>query len=425
MVQKNILAIIWILIAFLVPAAYAGSMDLTTYYPAPYGEYQELRSTGNSYFATTTGNVGIGTVTPGGRLSIVQDMTMGNDVTDGSFQLGIHGATDFNKRLILGYDTNGNGFGFIKAGNRGVRYTPLVLQPNGGGVGIGTTTPNTADLYICDGGGPSSVAIDGANTSTASLSLMTKALGGSEAWNDRKYWLIAARGNAFADVGSRNDFFISFRNGLNDTWSNRFYIDQPTGFVGISTNNPLATLDVNGDIRVATGQIFSGTRCTGGSYYLDLQGDRNMVLYDSCTMGTTAIWASGTQTSDIRLKKDITDLGPMLGIVEKLNPIRFHYKEGVYDDKPHIGLSAQELEKFFPEFVYTPPSSENKLIFYDKISVVLIQAIKELKKEKDEEVESLKSESRVQQRVIESLRSESREQIELLKKEIAAIKEKK
>ena len=43
----------------------AEDITLTTYYPAPYGVYDELTTTGNTYLATTSGNVGIGTTVPG------------------------------------------------------------------------------------------------------------------------------------------------------------------------------------------------------------------------------------------------------------------------------------------------------------------------------------------------------------------------
>lgn len=41
----------------------AEDITLTTYYPAPYGAYKELTTTGDTYLATTSGNVGIGLVT--------------------------------------------------------------------------------------------------------------------------------------------------------------------------------------------------------------------------------------------------------------------------------------------------------------------------------------------------------------------------
>ena len=42
-------------------AASAEELTLTTYYPAPYGAYEELTTTGNTYLATAAGkNAGIG-----------------------------------------------------------------------------------------------------------------------------------------------------------------------------------------------------------------------------------------------------------------------------------------------------------------------------------------------------------------------------
>ncbi len=67
MFQKNISAGIVILILILTPFAYAAFEDvnwqkvqLTTFFPIAYGEYATLKSTNDSYFATTSGNVGIG-----------------------------------------------------------------------------------------------------------------------------------------------------------------------------------------------------------------------------------------------------------------------------------------------------------------------------------------------------------------------------
>ncbi len=130
----NIMGIVvfFIFVLFSLSFAVDETMTITTYYPSPYGSYNKL------YVAS---NVGIGTTAPGFELSVAQNMTMGGDVTNGTAQMVIQGATTVGKKLLLGYDTNGNGFGFIKAGNEGVTWTNLALQPNGGNVGIGTTGP--------------------------------------------------------------------------------------------------------------------------------------------------------------------------------------------------------------------------------------------------------------------------------------------
>lgn len=86
------------------------------------------------------GYTGLGSTTPKSRLHIAQDISMNTDVD--AQQLSITGATDDAKRLVIGYDVNGAGFGFIKAGWYQHQWTNLSLQPDGGNVGIGTTQPD-------------------------------------------------------------------------------------------------------------------------------------------------------------------------------------------------------------------------------------------------------------------------------------------
>ena len=70
-------------------------------------------------------------------------------------QLGITGASNPNKQLLIGYlaDSGGDaGYGAIQATYTGVKNTPLILNPNGGGVGI-LTTNVTNPLTIGQGSG--------------------------------------------------------------------------------------------------------------------------------------------------------------------------------------------------------------------------------------------------------------------------------
>lgn len=52
-------------------AGFSEDITITTYYPSPYGSYQELRTYGNTYLATDPGGqVGIGTTTPAAKLDV-------------------------------------------------------------------------------------------------------------------------------------------------------------------------------------------------------------------------------------------------------------------------------------------------------------------------------------------------------------------
>jgi len=94
----------------------------------PSSAYTPLNLIGNpAYF--TGGNVGIGTTSPGATLHVVADVTR---------QLYLSG-TDTTKVMKIGYNLGNNTC--VVEGFYGAGSVPLLLNPSGGNVGIGTTTP--------------------------------------------------------------------------------------------------------------------------------------------------------------------------------------------------------------------------------------------------------------------------------------------
>src|SRR3990167_4140545 len=59
------------------------TIQIDTYYPAPYGVYAELTTTSNTYLATEGGNVGIGTTSPTSELHIERD----NSITETTLRI--------------------------------------------------------------------------------------------------------------------------------------------------------------------------------------------------------------------------------------------------------------------------------------------------------------------------------------------------
>lgn len=59
------------------------------------------------------------------------------------------------------------------------------------------------------------------------------------------------------------------------------------------------------------------------------------------------------------------------------------FPEMGFSNDPQIGLIAQEVEKIFPQLVSTDDNGF-KSIAYDKLSVLLLEAVKELKAENDQ-----------------------------------------
>jgi hypothetical protein len=130
-----------------------------------------------------------------------------------------------------------------------------------------------------------------------------------------------------------------------------------------------------------TGAFVSGQRA---GYYLLLQSDRNMVLYDN----GSPIWATGTGVSDIRTKTNIVPLEEVLPTLIELSTIRFNYKPELdMGNEQHIGLVAQEIEKYFPDFVYHDTKSDRYLVYYDKLTIVLLKGMQE----QQEQIDTLKA----------------------------------
>ena len=61
-----------------------------------------------------------------------------------------------------------------------------------------------------------------------------------------------------------------------------------------------------------------------------------------------------------------------------------------FDGEEHLGVIAQEVEGVYPQLVSTD-SSGYKSVNYTNLVAPLIEAIKELKSEKDAEIDELKT----------------------------------
>ena len=115
-----------------------------------------MRNVSNAFAGPTNsfaGNVGIGVANPGRRLVVAQDHSTSIDAV----QIVIQGQTNPNRQLELGYHTTNN-VGTIQAIEQGAGFRPLLLNPQGGNVGIGTSV------------GTSRFTVSGDATITGSLS---------------------------------------------------------------------------------------------------------------------------------------------------------------------------------------------------------------------------------------------------------------
>ncbi|GJL86177.1 MAG: hypothetical protein DHS20C02_19520 [Micavibrio sp.] len=127
-----------------------------------------------------------------------------------------------------------------------------------------------------------------------------------------------------------------------------------------------------------------------------------------------------TDYSDVRLKKDITplDADTIIGRLAQIDAYSFRMKADP-DGQLELGVIAQEVEKAFPELVFTADDEMGtKSVNYIGFIAPLIEATNELKKDN----EDLRTEMKEERKEIMAAISALRESNEDLAKEVHALK---
>jgi hypothetical protein len=302
------------------------------------------------------GNVGIGTDNPAQQLTITGGLGFANQGAqdkklyspkDGLLEwmthdaAGEHGfAVSHQGEVRVYLNTNGNSY------------------LNSGNVGIGTTTPSQKLIvqgHFNAGKDPDSGMSNGGQ--------------------------LAIKGNApqidFIDT-DHNDWAIHVNEGrmyfIRQPWNYSDLVLDGNGNVGIGTHAPNQKLEVIGNLNV-TGRITGSLErlvSLNGDYELNLQTDRNLVIYDR---GRNAVWNTRTNLSDIELKKDLAPINSALEKLLSLRGVSFAWKDEKLGATREIGVIAQEVEPVFPELVSA--ITGRKFVNYLGLIPILIEAIKE------------------------------------------------
>ncbi|MDF1572626.1 MAG: tail fiber domain-containing protein [Bacteroidales bacterium] len=111
--------------------------------------------------------------------------------------------------------------------------------------------------------------------------------------------------------------------------------------------------------------------------------------------GTISVGEVATN-SDARFKKNIESLQEALDVITSLEGVTYkwdrdRFPERNFDDQKHLGFIAQEVESVMPELVSTD-SRGYKSVNYQKVSTLLVEAMKEQQQqisERDEKISEM------------------------------------
>ena len=127
-----------------------------------------------------------------------------------------------------------------------------------------------------------------------------------------------------------------------------------------------------------------------------MNGEANMTFDGSTLVITGAITATGDitafQTSDKTFKENISSIENAVDKVSKINGVYYNWTSEAQEKHQHfgkekeVGVIAQDVEKVLPEIIQTREDG-TKAVKYDRLCALLIESVKELKKE----IEELKS----------------------------------
>jgi hypothetical protein len=295
---------------------------------------------------TTAQNVGIGTSSPNGRLQVTGGTTNASNLATAYSAAAFTLVPKSTSGFSLAFGSGPSDFPYIQMSAAGSVASDMLLQPYGGNVGIGTSSPASK----LDVSGPASVT---SFTGTTKLGVTTRGstgatdysgidfIGGNQANPVARIAALTTGGGSTLSFGTSNNY----ANGITNT---AMTIDVNGSLLVGTTSNPnTARINVQGVAGAHAANVRSGSSTGSGLTMIAFYDGSN----DFC--GQIAIDADANTTvygtsSDYRLKNTIA---PMTGALEKvalLKPVTYKWNS---DGSDSDGFIAHELAEVCPHAV--------------------------------------------------------------------------
>jgi hypothetical protein len=318
-----------------------------------------LRVSGSGSIA---GNVGIGTTTPSTTLDVQNSSasatiraksTAGSGILylDRASAIAANGSwvafnTAGSPDFTMGTSQGSAGVSDFSIYNYGTASNVFTIQRSNGNVGIGTNP---------------AVALEVRRNSTVASDWQTGQLRISGASDPNMQLSLGYDTSSNLGVIQAGQAFTGFK---------PLSLNPFGGNVGIGAVTPTAEDLTVGTARVILG-LFLGVVPSGGTSPLCLNGTGKVTICNS---------------SSLRYKTNVQNFSSGLGLVRRLQPITFDWKE---TGKPDFGLVAEDVEKIDPKLVFYK-DGQVEGVRYDRIGVVLINAVKEQQAQIGQQQEQLK-----------------------------------
>ena len=288
--------------------------------------------------------------------------------------------------LHINPDNGGNRTMTINGEKINVTYTnsggagpALVLQDNGGSVGIGTSSPGNKFTINSTSANQASIQYDSATR----LQISVVGSGVSTFLTDNNASCSFTNGVLIGgSSASGHDFNFEV---LND----HAYVKGPDGWNGngdkaiVALGSGVSNESFGCGYVYGTGLVLSTYKPSGGGHF-GSSTQNSLIIADTTGEASFINDVVAFASSDKRLKENVKPLDNALHKINKINGVEFDWIDGkdeygnsVHSNTGHdVGVIAQEIEEVLPEVVTTRDNGY-KAVKYEKIVPLLIEAIKE------------------------------------------------
>lgn len=328
----------------------------------------------------SSGNLGIGTITPSYKLHVVSSDLSGmiakfeNSLPTTSNQAGNFHGTWSTLLPNSTFDYTGALYATVNRIQTGSSQSGTITSALGA----------ESDVYHYGSGTISSATGTSAGVLNVSTGTVTTATGvGASVQNTGGGTITNGYGVRISTIAATNKWSLY----AGDATAPSYF----AGSVGIGTTAPPYNLSVSSNTANGYTVISNTNLAAGGQtwrWYSSSTGASlgsnamcfglGMCLFEIFSSGNATLSGTLTQSSDVRLKRDIQPIENALDSVTQLDGVTYYWKNPDKEQSKQIGLIAQNVEKVFPEAVKTDAQGF-KSVAYQNLVAPIINALKEIR----------------------------------------------